>query len=70
MAEPMRPTIQEVEAAARVLLKEGQFHRWWPYFTKTYEELAATDPIGKSEFDGIVERILIAASDARSNSTA
>jgi hypothetical protein len=67
MAEPMRPSIHEVEAAARVLFKEGQFHHWWPEFAKPYDELAATDPIGKAEFDGIVERVLIAASEARSN---
>jgi hypothetical protein len=64
MTDPDRPTIQEVEAAARVLFKEGQLHHWWRNFTKTYDELAATDPIGKDEFDGIVERVLIAARNA------
>ena len=67
MTEPVRPTIHEVEAAARALFKAGQFRHWWPEFTKTYDELASTDPIGKSEFDGIVEQVLIAASEARSN---
>jgi len=59
----------EVEAAARVLDKEGRFHHWWPAHMKPFDELAATDPIGKSEFDGIVERILMAASKARLNKT-
>ena len=66
MTEPARPTIDEVEAAARVLFKEGQFHHWWRNLS---DELAATDPIGKSEFDGIVERVLIAASKARLSRT-
>jgi|NGEPerStandDraft_6_1074524.scaffolds.fasta_scaffold72947_3 hypothetical protein len=39
MAEPMRPSIHEVEAAARVLFKEGQFHHWWPEFAKPYDDL-------------------------------
>jgi len=69
MNEAMRPTVEEVEAAARVLFKAGQFHHWWPGFMKTYDELAATDPIGKDEFDAIVERVLIAASKARLSRT-
>jgi hypothetical protein len=32
---------------------------------KTYDELAATDAIGKEEFDAMVERMLIAAHAAR-----
>ena len=59
-----RPTDSEVEAAARVLDKEARFHGWWPATAKTYDEIAATDPIGKSEFEGLVERMLIAASQA------
>jgi hypothetical protein len=70
MTEPVRPTIHEVEAAARALFKAGQFHHWWPEFADSYDELAANDPIGRSEFDGIVEQVLIAASEARSNRTA
>ena len=54
----------EIEAAARVLYEEARFQRWWPEITKSYDEFAATDPIGLSEFGGIVERILLAASKA------
>jgi len=57
----------EIEAAARVLYDEGRFHHWWPANTKSYDEFVATDPIGISEFGGIVERILIAASEAKLN---
>ena len=69
MTEPARPTICEIEAAARVLFKAGTIHHWWRASSKTYDELAATDPIGKSEFDGTVEQVLIAASAPRANGT-
>jgi len=56
------PTIREIEAAARVLHEAAVFHRWaGPYYTKSYDELAATDSIGKGEFDNLVERMLMAA---------
>jgi hypothetical protein len=58
------PTAKAVEAAARVLHHEGLRHGWWGKYKKTYDELAATDPIGKFEFDGLVERMLIAATQA------
>ncbi|MGY3696952.1 hypothetical protein ACVIGA_007032 [Bradyrhizobium sp. USDA 3240] len=60
----------EVEAAARVLHEAGRHHGWWLPNTRTYDELAATDPIGKSEFDGIVEQMLIAAATARGQPSA
>ena len=66
MTEPARPTMHEIEAAARVLFNAGAFHHWWRAASKTYDELASTDTIGKSEFDGIVEQVLIAATVARS----
>lgn len=59
-----RPLLEEVEAAARVLHQEGLRHGWWGKYRKSYDELAATDPIGKSEFDGLVERMLRAAAMA------
>jgi hypothetical protein len=58
-----RPTLEEVEAAARVLDKRGRAFGWWK--GKSYDEVAATDPIGKSEIDGIVEQMLMAANNAR-----
>ncbi|MGJ4996704.1 hypothetical protein ACQR0Z_19930 [Bradyrhizobium sp. HKCCYLS3077] len=54
----------EVEAAARVLHRAGVHHHWWEPYRKSYDELAATDPIGKSEFDAIVEQMLMAAHEA------
>jgi len=59
-----RPTKEEVDAAARLLHQEGLTHGWWADYKKSYDELAATDPIGKDEFDRIVERMLLAAARA------
>lgn len=59
MAE--RPTIAEVEAAARELHKWGELHGWWPKSGATYDNL---DPIGKQELDAVVERVLMAADTA------
>lgn len=59
------PTAKAVEAAARVLHHEALRHGWWGKYRKSYDELAATDPIGKLEFDGLVERMLIAATQAK-----
>jgi hypothetical protein len=56
---------EEVEAAARALHQEGLNHNWWGNYKKSYDELAATDPIGKNEFDGILERVLVTAADQR-----
>jgi hypothetical protein len=67
LTEAVRPTDAEVEAAARVLDKAGRHHRWWPKTIKPYDELAKTDPIAKDEFEGIVEQILMAASEAKRN---
>jgi len=60
-----RPSLDEVEAAARVLHKVGSHHHWWKPYSKSYDEMAATDPIAKSEFDGIVEQMLMGANEAR-----
>jgi hypothetical protein len=57
-----RPNDAEIDAAARVLDREGRDHGWWPASIATYDEL---DPIGKDEFGAIVERMLIAAAQAR-----
>ena len=59
-----RPSMEEVEAAARVLHEAGSHHHWWPC-SKSYNEMNATDPVAKSEFDGIVEQMLMAARKAR-----
>jgi hypothetical protein len=60
-----RPTDAEVEAAARILDKEGRHHHWWSKTIRPYDEFATTDPTAKDEFEGIVERILMAASEAK-----
>ena len=59
------PTLKEIEAAARVLHEMGLHHHWREPYRKTYDELAATDAVGKEEFDAIVERMLLAAHAAR-----
>jgi hypothetical protein len=64
-----RPSPEEVEAAARVLARAGNHHRWWKPYKKSYEEMFATDLMAKSEFDGIVEQMLMAAHEARSAAT-
>ncbi len=56
-----RPTQQEVEAAARELHSWGELHAWWPGATS----FDALDPIGREEFEAIVERALMAAAAAR-----
>jgi hypothetical protein len=63
---PTRPSLAEIEAAARVLHKAGMHEHWWKPFDKSYDDMAATDPIAKAEFDGIVEQMLMAANKARS----
>ena len=62
-----RPTLEQVEAAARVLDKAASHHHWWKPYERTYDEMAATDPIAKSEFDGIVEQMLLAAHKAQAS---
>ena len=57
-----RPTLAEIEAAARELHHWGVIHHWWPESVTTYENLG---PVGKDEFDSIVERVLMAANAAR-----
>jgi hypothetical protein len=65
MTELIRPAPTEIEAAARALHEVGLRHHWWSPYEKTYDELGATDPIGESEFDAIVEAMLLAAAKAR-----
>jgi len=57
-----RSSDDEVQAAARVLDREGRFHGWWPKTTAAYDDL---DSIGKDEFSAIVERMLMAAAHIR-----
>jgi hypothetical protein len=57
-----RPGEAEVEAAARELHAWGGMHGWWPEAVSSYDAL---DPIGKEEFDAIVERILMSAAAAK-----
>jgi hypothetical protein len=65
MTEPTQPAPAEIEAAARVLHEVGLRHHWWSPYEKTYDELSATDPIGKEEFNAIVEAMLLAAARVR-----
>jgi hypothetical protein len=57
-----RPTDLEVEAAARELHAWGTEHGWWP---PSVNNLDALDPVGREEFEAIVERVLMAAVAAR-----
>jgi hypothetical protein len=60
--EADRPSDPEVEAAARELHAWGEIHHWWPESVTSFDTL---DPIGKEEFEAIVEKILMAAAAAR-----
>ena len=60
--ESDRPTDEEVEAAARELHRWGELHGWWPQSVTDYDSI---DPIGKDEFDAIVERVLMSAAATR-----
>lgn len=53
-----RPELETIRAAARVLYIEGQHHGWWNCTANSFDDL---DPIGKLEFEGIAERVLLAA---------
>jgi uncharacterized protein (DUF488 family) len=53
---------KRVRAAAEVLHKAAVHYGWLsPYYTKSYQELEKTDPIGFDEFNAIVADILKAA---------
>jgi hypothetical protein len=58
--EADRPS--EVEAAARELHGWGRLQGWWGSAATEYDDL---DPIGKDEFDAIVERVLMSAAAGR-----
>jgi len=60
--EADRPNEDEVKAAARELHSWGEIHGWWPESVTSYDTL---DPIGKEEFDAIVERVLMSAAAAK-----
>jgi hypothetical protein len=55
------PTEVQLEAAARRLFGFGVFQHWWPKSVTSFDGL---DPIGREEFLGIVEAVLIAANEA------
>ena len=61
-SENDHPSDAEVEAAARELHSWGALHGWWPESVTAYD---AQDPIGKEEFDAIVERVLMSAAAAK-----
>jgi len=52
-----------ITAAAKVIYAAGQHHSWWG-FNRPHDEL---DPIGRSEFEGIIKEALAAADAARAN---
>ena len=56
----IRPSIDQIEAAARVLDRLGRVYGWWPESTPAYDQL---DAISKDELQSIVEGMLIAATN-------
>jgi hypothetical protein len=56
-----QPSQAEIDAAAGILDEAGRHHGWWPSTLPRYADM---DPIGKSEFGGIVEKMLMAAAKA------
>lgn len=50
-----------VDAAMEQLEAEGLQYGWWSKDYPTLAEMKEKDPIGYSEFGGLVERILLAA---------
>lgn len=59
--EADRPTGEQVEAAARELHSWDELHGWW----RTDLTYDALDPIGKDEFDAVIERVLRCAAAAK-----
>lgn len=57
----------EIEAAARELLHHGQLHGWFGGEARTFDAQAydKLDPIGREEFDAIVDHVLRAALQVR-----
>jgi hypothetical protein len=53
--------MKQDEAAGGILLQNGRRHHWWEPYRSSYDEMAASDPIAKEEFDALVEQMLIAA---------
>ena len=66
MADQSRPSDGEIDAAARILEREGLHHHWFPASGPRYDDMG---PIEKSEFDGIVEQMLMAAAVVRNSQT-
>jgi hypothetical protein len=60
----MAPLDKGNRSGARVLHQAGNYHRWWKPYFESYDEMIAADPLSKSQFDGIVERMLLAAPEA------
>lgn len=63
---PWRPSDDQVLAAARILDRELRFHGHLDQ-GPTYEEMITCDPIGASEWGGMIERMLMAAHLASNN---
>ncbi|MEM7361341.1 MAG: hypothetical protein AAF431_19815 [Pseudomonadota bacterium] len=59
MSSKKRPPLNEaaLHAAADKLEEIGKGYCWWPASTKPWREL---DPIGKNEFLGAVEEVVMA----------
>ena len=66
MAEDCSNPSPRLRAAAKAIYNAGLQHGWFgDGYTKTYEELEQTDPIGFEEFNQIVAEALSEADKAR-----
>lgn len=57
------PSDEAVRVAAKILDDDLRFHGLLREFP-TYEEMLEDDPIGASEWGGVIERMLVAAHEA------
>ncbi|KQZ28490.1 hypothetical protein [Caulobacter sp. Root1472] len=62
-----RPSDFELNATARALFAAGMRHGWWPAHLRAYDDL---DPIGRDEFNAIVEHVPAVAAKARAEESA
>ena len=59
------PVVRGSRSSGACPAQGGKQHRCWKPYSKSYDEMAATDPMARSEFVGIVEQMLRAANEAR-----
>jgi hypothetical protein len=63
-----RPSDEAILAASKVIENSLRFHGHFKGLP-TYEEMLVSDPIGASEWGGVIERALMAAHEAELDKT-